>query len=199
SPVLLTIGGTRQIVTMTDKAVVGVEAANGVLLWSIPFPDDWNENIVTPTMAGDVLVVSGTRKGTFGYRIEKSGSEWTARQLWHNPELPMYMSSPVADGSFVYGFSNRRKGQLFCLDARTGVAKWTTEGRGGQTASLTSVDDRLLVLTTEGDLLVVRRSPERLEELKRYKVAEGGIWAHLALAPDGFIVRDATSVTAWSF
>ena len=198
SPVVLNIAGTRQIATMTDKAVVGVETAGGRLLWSIPFPDEWNENIVTPTMAGDVLVVSGTRKGTFGYRLEKSGTEWTARQLWHNAELPMYMSSPVADGPFLYGFSNRRKGQLFCLDARTGTAKWTTEGRAGLNASLASVGANLLALTTDGDLLALGRTPERFEEIRRYKVAEGGVWAHLAVGAGGFVVRDAKSVTLWS-
>jgi outer membrane protein assembly factor BamB len=199
SPVPLIVAGTWQIATMTDKAVVGIETATGKLLWSIPFPDEWNENIVTPTSAGDVLVVSGTRKGTFGYQIEKNGEAWTPRQLWHNAELPMYMSSPVADGSFIYGFSNRRKGQLFCLDARTGAAKWTTEGRAGQNASITSVGSNLLVLTTDGDLLVVRRSPEQFEELRRYKVADSPVWAHLALAPNTLVIRDASSVSAWSF
>ena len=199
SPVLVTAAGTSQIVTMTDKAVVGVEVATGGLLWSVPFPDEWNENIVTPTMAGDVLVVSGTRKGTFGYRLERDGAAWTARQLWHNAELPMYMSTPVADGPFLYGFSNRRKGQLFCLDSRTGAAKWTTEGRAGQNASLTSAGPHLLVLTTEGELIALKRNPERFEEVKRYKVAETSVWAHLAPGPgSGFVVRDAKSVTLWS-
>jgi outer membrane protein assembly factor BamB len=198
SPVLLNVAGTSQIATMTDKAAVGIETATGKLLWSIPFPDEWNENIVTPTVAGDVLIISGTRKGTFGYRIENKGTEWTPRQLWHNAELPMYMSSPVADGSFLYGFSNRRKGQLFCLDARTGATKWTTEGRAGQNASITAVGPNLLVLTTDGDLLIVRRSPDRFEEVRRYKIADSSVWAHLALAPDAVIVRDAKSVAAWA-
>lgn len=198
SPVLLNLAGTAQIATMTDKSVVGVEVATGTLLWSIPFPDDWNENIVTPAVAGDVLVVSGTRKGTFGYRIAKNGGQWTPRQLWHNAELPMYLSTPVADGQFLYGFSNRRKGQVFCLDARTGTAKWTTEGRAGQSASLTSVGPDLLVLTTDGELLVLRRNPEQFYERKRYKVADGGVWAHLAIAPGVLVVRDAKNVTAWS-
>ena len=59
-------------VTMTDKAVVGVEVESGKALWTIPFPDEWNENIVTPVVAGGMLIVSGTRKGTFGYRLGAS-------------------------------------------------------------------------------------------------------------------------------
>lgn len=61
SPIVTTVAGVRHLVTMTDKAVVGIDPAAGRLLWQIPFPDEWNENIVTPVVAGDVLVVSRTR------------------------------------------------------------------------------------------------------------------------------------------
>ena len=171
SPIVTTVGGVRHLVTMTDKAVVGVSAADGKLLWQIPFPDEWNENIVTPTIAGDVLIISGTRKGTFGYRITKVGEAWTPQQVWHNTDHPMYMSSPVADGPFIYGLSSKRKGQIVCLDARTGTAKWATEGRTAANALLLSAGPNLVVLTTDGDLIVARRSPEKYEELRRYTIA----------------------------
>ena len=37
SPVLMTLEGTKQIVTMTDKSVVGLATADGKLLWQVPF------------------------------------------------------------------------------------------------------------------------------------------------------------------
>lgn len=195
SPIVTVADGVRQLVTMTDKAVVGVEVRSGRQLWTIPFPDEWNENIVTPAVAGGVLIVSGTRKGTFGYRLEKSGP----RQLWNNTDLPMYMSSPVVDGRFVYGFGSKRKGQLFCLDAEAGIAKWTTEGRGGTNAAIQSAGPNLVVLTTDGELLVVRRTPEKYDEVKRYKVAESQTWAHPALVPGGVLIRDAAALTLWNW
>ena len=57
----------------------------------------------------------------------------------------MYMSSPVVDGNHIYGYSNKRKGQLFCLDATTGKVTWTTEGRAGQNASLQSAGADLVL------------------------------------------------------
>ena len=99
--------------------------------------------------------------------------------------------------SFVYGFSNKRKGQLFCLDAKTGTVKWTTEGRGGTNASLQSAGPNLLVLTTEGDLIVVRRNPEKFEELRRYKVADSQTWAQPVVLKDSIIIRSADAVTRW--
>lgn len=196
SPVLVG-SGPRQLVTMTDKAVVSVSVATGSLLWSLPFPDEWNENIVTPVLAGDVLVISGTRKGTFGYHLEAPNGKWMAKQLWHNTELPMYMSTPVADGPMLFGFSNKRKGQLFCLDARTGTAKWTSEGRVGTNASLLSAGPNLVVLTTDGELIVLRRNPDKYDELRRYRVSSSPTWAHPALLGDAIVVRDAEAVSVW--
>ncbi len=198
SPVALAAGGARQLVTMTDKAVVGVEVATGKLLWQIPFPDDWNENIITPVVAGDLVIISGVRKGTFGYRLEAAGSTWTPREVWHNADVSMYMSTPVADGDYLYGFSNKRKGQIVCLDRRTGALKWATEGRSGMNAAIQSAGPNLLVLTTEGELIVAPRSPEKFEELRRYKVADGQTWAHPVVLGTRVVIRDAGSVAVWS-
>ena len=197
SPIVATFGGVRQLITMTDKVVVGVAAADGRELWQIPFPDEWNENIVTPVVAGGILVVSGIRQGTFGYRITQSGSGMVPARVWHNPDVPMYMSSPIADGDVVYGFSNRRKGQLFCLEASTGKVRWTTEGRGGANASLVSAGPNLVVLTTEGDLIVVRRTPDKYAELHRYTVGEGDTWAQPVVLKNGVIIRNTDSVSFW--
>lgn len=194
SPIVATFGGTRQIVTMTDKNVVGVQIASGKELWKIPFPDEFNENIVTPVVVGDTLVVSGARKGTLGYKIAKAGTTFTPTQVWQNAEATMYMSSPVVDGNHIYGYSNKRKGQLFCLDATTGKVTWTTEGRAGQNASLQSAGADLVVLTTEGELFVVKRNPAKYEEVRRYKVADGQTWAQPVLLGKEIIVRDATSI-----
>lgn len=110
----------------------------------------------------------------------------------------MYVSSPVVDGTFVYGFSNKRKGQLFCLDAKTGTVKWATEGRAGMNAAIQSAGADLLVLTTEGDLLVVKRNPGKFEEVRRYKVGEGQTWAHPVLLGRDVVIRDARSVAVWT-
>lgn len=196
SPVATAIpGSARQFVTMTDGAVVGVESATGRLLWTLPFPDEWHENVVTPVMAGDVLVISGTRKGTFGYRVTKSGPP---AALWHNPDLPMYLSSPVADGALIYGFSTRRKGQLFCLDARDGKARWTTEGRFAASAALLGAKPYLIVLTTDGELVIAKQSPDAFEEIRRFKVADSPTWAHPVVLGSELVIRSADSIAVWS-
>ena len=202
SPVVRDIGGTGKsaghLITLTDSAVVGIEATTGKGLWTIPFPDEWHENIVTPVFAGDLVVISSMRKGTLGYRIEPKGDGWMTTQVWHNADVPMYLSSPVADGHYVYGFSSKRKGQLFCLDATTGKVAWTTDGRGGTNAALQSAGPNLVVLTTDGDLLVVKRNPAKYEELRRYDMSDSETWAQPVLLKDRILIRDAASLSLWS-
>ena len=106
----------------------------------------------------------------------------------------MYMSSPVVDGAVVYGFSSKRKGQLFCLDAKTGTVSWTTEGRGGTNAALQSAGTGLLVLTTDGELIVAKRNPEKFEELRRSKVSDSETWGQPVVLKDAVIIRAGDAI-----
>jgi hypothetical protein len=64
-------------------------------------------------------------------------------------------------------------------------------------ASLLSAGPNLIVLTTDGDLIVARRGPEKFDELRRYKIADSQTWAHPVLLGHDLLVRDATSITLW--
>ncbi len=56
----------------------------------------------------------------------------------------------------------------------------------------------MVALTSDGELLVFRRSPERFEEVRRYKVAQTPTWAHPIVIGSRIIVRDADSVALWT-
>jgi outer membrane protein assembly factor BamB len=106
----------------------------------------------------------------------------------------MYMSTPVLADGVLYGLSAKNKGQIFALDAATGAVKWRTEGRTADQAAILLTPVNVLVQTTAGELLLLKRSAARYEEEKRYSVADGATWAVPAVLPDGLIVRDATGV-----
>ena len=191
SPLAVTIDGVRQIITMTDESIVGIDAGGGASLWSIPFPDDWHENIVTPIWTGQLLIVSGPRQGTHAYSLSRSGSSWQPRQAWRNADVTMYTSSPVLADGHVYGMSTKRRGQFVALDAATGAVKWATEGRDGGHASILLTKDHLLFLNDSGVLIVAERSAERFKETRRYEIGTSQTWAVPVFLPDGLLIRDA--------
>jgi outer membrane protein assembly factor BamB len=198
SPIAITVEGTRQIVTFTNGSLVGLEASTGRLLWSVPFPDEWHENIVTPVFTGALLVVSGTRQATRAYRLSSGGGPWRATEAWSNGEIAMYMSTPLLVGDTLYGLTNKRKGELFALDASTGAVRWKTQGREGEHATLLRAGDEVVVLTDQARLAVFEPRTDGPHEVRRYDVAESATWAAPVALRDGWIVRDASSLRRWS-
>ena len=194
SPVAFTIAGVRQILTMTNGSIEGLDAKTGAALWSVPFPDEWHENIMTPIWTGAHLVVSGIRAGTQGYTVAQAGGKWTATQAWKNADVAMYMSTPVMADGVLYGLSVKKRGQIVAIDAATGALKWATEGRAAESASILLTPAHVLVLTTGGELILVKRSAAKYEEERRYTVADGATWAVPVVLKDSLIVRDATGI-----
>lgn len=194
SPVVIDAGGTRHLVTMTEGSIVGLDAKNGKELWSVPFPDEWHENIVTPLWTGTHLVVSGTRAGTHAYSLAQTGGKWQATEVWKNPDVAMYMSSPVFGDGLIYGHSSKKKGQFVAVDAKTGALKWATEGREGEHASLLLTPQHVVFLTNSADLIVAKRGTPAFAVERRYEVAEAATWAMPVLLGSNVLVRDATGI-----
>lgn len=194
SPVLIEANGSQQIVTMTEGSIVGLDGKTGKELWTVAFPDEWHENITTPLWTGTHLIVSGTRQGTHAYVLAQNAGKWQAIEAWKNPEIAMYMSSPVFGDGLIYGHSSKRKGQFFAIDAKTGAVRWTTEGREGEHASLLLTPQHVVFLTNGADLIVAKRGTPAFTVERRYEVAEASTFAMPVLLGSNILVRDATSL-----
>jgi len=198
SPIAVTLDGIAQVVTMTTRSVIGVDASSGRLLWEFPFDDEWNENIVTPVALADGVIVSGVRQGTRRLKIARTESTWAATQTWHTPDIAMYMSSPVMAKGTLYGHSSKRKGQFVAVDPDTGKLLWATEGRNAMSAAVVAAGDHLAFLTTESQLIISPVDPASFKEVRRYTVASSTTYAHPIVLRDRVIVRDASSLSLWT-
>ena len=198
SPVVAVVGGTRHVITHTQKFLVSVNAADGKLLWQLPFTTAYDQTSVTPIVKGDLLIYSGLGNGVTAVRITKKGTQWAAAPVWKNEEFSMFMSSPVISGTTLYGLANRNRGQFFAMDLATGKTLWVTQGRDGDNASVMTGSDLLLLSTTGGEFIVARANPAKFEEVRRYTVAESAMWAHPAIAPRVLLVKDVSKLICWS-
>lgn len=184
------------LVTMTSQSLIAVAAETGKLLWTLPWKDEWLENIVTPVRVGDLLVFSGVRRGTAAYRLNAKGAPPTP--AWANADAAFYMSTPVADGQHLYGLGSKRKGQYLCLDAKTGRTVWSTTGREGTQAAVLSAGGHVVWLTNEGDLVVSRKNPKMFEQVARYTVADGGVWTQPVLMGRTVLIKSDNALSLWS-
>jgi outer membrane protein assembly factor BamB len=194
SPVVIDVAKQSQIVTLTQGSIIGIDGKNGKDLWSVPFPDEWHENIATPLWTGTHLIISGTRQGTHAYTLAEKAGKWEATEVWKNPDVAMYMSSPVFGDGLIYAHSSKKKGQFVALDAKTGTIRWATEGRAGEHASLLLTPRHVVFLTNGADLIVVKRGAPAFAEERRYEVAESATWSMPVLLGANILVRDATGL-----
>ena len=197
SPVLATLAGTRQLVTQSRNQVVGV-GLDGTLLWQVPLTTPYDQNSVTPVIAGDLVIYSGLSNPTTALRVVKAGSTYKTEEVWKNTDVSMYMSTAVIAGDALVGLGQKNRGQFVAIDWKTGRTLWTTRGREADNAALIRVPGYTLIQTTDGELIVARDSLTAFEVVKRYDVAESSTWAHPALVGNQLVVRDAKSVTLWS-
>ncbi len=197
SPIVTVISDTRQIITQSQNFCCGIDAAEGTLLWKIPFQTDYAQNAVTPILYDESVIFSGFNKGISRYRIEMREDQWHTEEIWENKEVSLYMSSPVVAGERLCGFSQKKRGQLFALDLTTGQTLWTGAGRLADNAAVVRTGSAIWALTNKGELIAFKDSEKEFEQLARYKVSETSTWAHPVILPQGILIKDETKLTLW--
>ena len=197
SPIVATWDGIQQVVTQTQNSCVGVAVDSGKLLWQIPFTTAWDQNIVTPVVFNDTVIFSGLNKGMSAYRLVKEGEEWTVKQVWHNDDVSLYMSSPVLVDGLLFGLAHTQKGHFFCVDAQTGQTLWQSVGRQSEQVLMASVGAFLLCQKANGELLVIKADREAFKPVVQYDVANSPTWAQPAVIDKHILVKDQMHVTLW--
>jgi outer membrane protein assembly factor BamB len=188
SPVLMTVAGTKQVVTLTETSMVGVGLADGKLLWQTPFSGG-RYNTGTPVIDGQTVICSGR-----ALKIEKQGDAFTATDLWKG-ELPGVFNTPVLKDGLLYGLNGRRN--FFCVNAQTGETVWTDATMRGECGELLDAGSVLLALTSDSDLVALKPGKE-YAELAKYKVADTPTWAYPIIDGKRVFVKDAESLALWT-
>jgi outer membrane protein assembly factor BamB len=202
SPILVKLGDMKQVVTFTQKELVGLDAATGKLLWKLPAKSEYDTNSVTAIAYKDTLIVAREGRGVSAIKFftQAGGLAMSPREIWNNKENELYMNTPVLDGSQLFGLSVRQKGQFFAIDADTGKTIWQSPGRMGENAAILNLGGKvLLLLTNDANLIVHPLSAKSYEPVAQYSVASSQTWAHPLVIGNRVLVKDESSLTSWSF
>ena len=179
SPVVADIGGTRQIITITQKMLVGLDAATGAraVAASVGQPERYQLH-----HAGRVRPERSSSRATAirrpRSRSARSDGKWVVETVWQNADIPMRMSNPGARGRHaVRACRPRNSGQYFAVDAKTRQDAVALRGPAGrQRGAWPRQDPLLLSLENDGELVVARASQTAFELVKRYKLADTETW-----------------------
>ena len=199
SLMVATLAGVRQVIAFTATALVGVNRLTGKLLWRVPLKSGANRHACTPVIAGDTITVASQTLGLVCTRITKTADGGVvAMPAWENKDLKINLATPALAGQFFY--SQGASKDFVCVDAMTGEIKWSQPGFGNgkrDYASTIVVGKNLLVLTEEGQLLLLAATPEKYAELGRLQIC-GGTWCFPAYANGQLFVRDTRELSCVS-
>lgn len=189
SPMLATLAGKQQAVVVTSTRVVGLEINDGSLLWEYPWNTQMGINCSQPLVVGPnrLFISSGYGKGAAVAEITNSGGGFAAKTVWQNTFLKNKFNSSVFYQGYIYGLDD--PGILTCLDVETGERKWKG-GRYGL-GQLVLADGHLIITTEEGEVVLVKATPDQHTELARFSALEGRTWNNPAIVGGRLLVRNA--------
>lgn len=193
SPLLVELGGVRQLVYFRRDGLVGLDLG-GELLWrhetgpstAIAMPVD---------LGGDVLFVSASDDHFGGKAIRVGRGEdgaWQTEEVWAERLMRNHFNTSVRVGDHLYGFDNTT---FKCLDAATGERRWAARGFGK--GSLLAAGDLLYVLGDDGRLALVRATPEEYVQLGEVQAMEGRAWTSPSLAAGRLYLRDLDELVVY--
>jgi outer membrane protein assembly factor BamB len=168
SPVLATLHGVAQLVTVSKDKLLALSPADGSVLWSLACANE-PEPSRSPLVLPDGRVFVHTWNEAALVAVTREGGAFKAAEVWRKPVIKASWSPIVFHEGHLYGFSGA---YLVCVDAATGDVKWKQKVYAG---SLILVDGHLVVLgESSGDLRVAPATPAGYREKLKTSVFNPG-------------------------
>jgi len=196
SPHLVTIDGVPQILMPSASGVTSV-SPNGTVLWE----HQWTGGtIVQParTADGDLLIsVLGGGTGGAGIRrigVSQTSGKWMTEERWTSNGLKPFFNDYVVHKGHAYGFDGTI---LASIDLSDGKRKWKGGRYGNGQLVLLADQDLLLVVSEEGEVVLVSATPDQFAELARFRAIDGKTWNHPVVVGDVLLVRNGEEMAAF--
>jgi outer membrane protein assembly factor BamB len=179
SPILFELAGRRHIVSCSLKHAFGVDASTGQLLWTRPLPTTYSVIAATPVLVEDAVFVTApdTEAGRL-YRLVPEGDDIRVETLWSTPLDTCHGGLVYAEG-WLFGSWYRRSKGWGCLDARTGALRHQIKDLA--MGSVLYADGRFYCLSQEGEMALIKPSPDSLEFTGRFRLVPDRVndaWTH---------------------
>ncbi len=180
TPIAFEYGGIRHIVTFMASCLVGVNAKTGRLLWRVPYPAKYDENIVMPLFHNGHVFCTSRTSGSRLYRLKVKGQACSVEKVWADQPFEVHHEGVLLLDGHLYGCAmSRRPGHWMCLDFAAGTRRWADRGIGR--ASITWADGRIYAVSHTGTVALVDPSPAAYRLVSRFELPSGGrgpVWAH---------------------
>ena len=191
-PITAQLAGAKQVVVFTAIGVIGLNPADGKLLWRVEVKTKFGRHVTAPVAIGDTVIVSSHMVGIIGIKVSKEGDGFKAEKIWANKEAAINFASPVAVGDYIYGVGTASK--LICVDSAKGEVAWDQTGYllndpSHAYASMLVLGKNILMLSDLGELVLFAANPKEFKEISRVKIC-GPTWCNPPYVDGRLYVRD---------
>jgi outer membrane protein assembly factor BamB len=195
SPQLNTLLGEDSLLMLTSSGLELLDPANGKRRLDY----DWKIaqfRALQPHVVGSdtILLPTGMNMGTRAIRIKRSNDQYTAEEIWTSRQLKPDFVDVVSYQGHVYGNDG---GMLTCIDLKTGGRKWKGGRYGKGQILLLENSGLLLILSEQGQVVLVAADPSEHREIASFQALEGKTWNHPVLAGDRLYVRNSEQAAAY--
>ncbi len=197
SPQLTKIDGVTQLVMLTSSGATSVSPTDGAVLWKHDYPGA--VVIIQPSVISDGDLLISTTESTGGVGIKRvsvthGGGAWKTSERWESNGLKPYFNDFVVHNGYAFGFDGSI---LSCIDLSDGSRKWKGGRYGNGQLVLLADQDLLLVTSEDGELVLVRATPDQFAEVARVPALEGKTWNHPVIVRDVLLVRNDHEMAAY--
>jgi len=198
SPMLVEIGGTPQVLAYNAQNLVSYEPKSGKILWHHSWENNQGVNASQPVIYRDdkenVFLSTSYDKGATLIAVNHPDKEdWKVEERWTTRKMKNKFTTSVVIDDFIVGLDD---GILAALDLKTGKPLWKS-GRYGH-GQILLVGKHLLVLTEEGDLVLLEPTSKGGKEIARLPEAiSGKTWNNLAFSPPYLLIRNSDEAACY--
>jgi outer membrane protein assembly factor BamB len=195
TPLLVKLSNRKLLVTMTERHIIGLDAATGSLLWSHEHTNQYAVHANTPIFYNNSLFCfSGYGQGGVKLDLNSDGSQVT--KAWFSKKLDSRIGGAVIIDGFIYGSGDSTR-DWQCTDWKTGEQKYGSQAIGK--GNIISADGMLYCYSEKGELALVPVNPKEFNLTGKAKVelGSGQHWAHLVIHEALLFVRHGKSLIAY--
>ena len=188
TPLIATVGGKPQLISVGAKASYGYDPRNGNELWRVEY-NDWSSAPRPLFGKGLAFVVTGlTKKELWAVKVDGHGNVTDTHVAWKlTTHVGKYASPLLVDG-LIYTASD--ESFVSCVDSSNGQVVWTERVGGKYAASPIYADGRLYFPSQDGTTTVLK--PGRTFEVLATNTLDGGFMASPAADGKALYLRTKT-------
>jgi outer membrane protein assembly factor BamB len=195
TPLLVNLPTRKLLVTMTADHIIGIDAADGKMLWSYPQTNRWQVHANTPVFyENGLFCFSGYGQG--GVRLDLIDDGARVQKAWFMQELDSRIGGMVVVDGYLYGSGDKAR-EWRCVDWTTGKEMYASKEIG---KGVVIYDDGMLYCYSDkGQLALVKATPEAFEVVSQTKVelGSGQHWSHPVINNGKLYLRHGKTLIAY--